>query len=213
MGSAFSNCSDSNENEKTDAFQATNTSIDIEFIDDNDKNRKTYPHGGTSTKNNSGHIECGGGSNILCSVNHNCNTNITKKQREKEKEEARLQLIVSSAGRDMVSIQSTRGATFYHDQGFAAALSQHLQQTLPSTSSHPNLPCFVSPSLSSTITRSNGREGGNNSTNTNNDLLSVLSRPLPADNGGLWEMEVVNEAIITKEQLFANCPQIVENLL
>ena len=49
-----------------------------------------------------------------------------KKQRE---EQARLDLIVSTAGRGMVAVQSTRGSTGYYDQGFAAALAQHLDQT------------------------------------------------------------------------------------
>jgi hypothetical protein len=44
-------------------------------------------------------------------------------------EQARLDLIVSTAGRGMVAVRSTRGSTGYYDQGFAAALAQHLEQT------------------------------------------------------------------------------------
>ena len=44
-------------------------------------------------------------------------------------EEARLQLILQTAGRGMVNVRSTRGSTAYYDQGFAAALGQHLEQT------------------------------------------------------------------------------------
>ena len=44
-------------------------------------------------------------------------------------EQARLDLIVSTAGRGMVSVRSTRGSTMYYDQGFAAALALHLEQT------------------------------------------------------------------------------------
>jgi len=212
MGGVCSNCSDAKENGKAGAFQATNSSIDTTNTIDNNNNRKLHHHGDASSKNNGGQIERGGGGDIICSShnnNNNSNANITR-----EKEEARLQLVVSTAGRDMVSIQSTRGATFYHDQGFAAALSQHLQQTLPATTSRPDLPSFVSSSSSSsaTITR-NKKKNNNNNTPTNNNLLSVLSQSIPVDNGGLWAMEIVNEATITKEQLFAKCPQIVENLL
>lgn len=44
-------------------------------------------------------------------------------------EQSRLDLIVQMAGRGMVSVRSTRGSTGYYDQGFAAALGQHLEQT------------------------------------------------------------------------------------
>lgn len=44
-------------------------------------------------------------------------------------EEARLQHILQTAGRAMVNVRSTRGSTAYYDQGFAAALGQHLEQT------------------------------------------------------------------------------------
>ena len=44
-------------------------------------------------------------------------------------EQARLDLIVTNAGRGMVAVRSTRGSTGYYDQGFAAALAQHLEQT------------------------------------------------------------------------------------
>mmetsp|Transcript_31324 Transcript_31324/g.47367 ORF Transcript_31324/g.47367 Transcript_31324/m.47367 type:complete len:177 (+) Transcript_31324:126-656(+) len=112
-------------------------------------------------------------------------------RRLQKEEEERLQLIVSTAGRDMVSIQSTRGATYYHDQGFAAGLSQLLQKTLPTTHSHPKLP---KPADSENI-------------------LGLLVSPVKVEETPLWEMAVVNEATTTKEQLFAKCPQIVENLL
>lgn len=49
-------------------------------------------------------------------------------QAQKE-EESRLLLILQTAGRGMVSVRSTRGSTVYYDQGFAAALYQHLEQT------------------------------------------------------------------------------------
>lgn len=44
-------------------------------------------------------------------------------------EQARLDMIVTAAGRGMVAVRSTRGSTGYYDQGFAAALAQHLEQT------------------------------------------------------------------------------------
>jgi hypothetical protein len=44
------------------------------------------------------------------------------------RELARAKAIVQETGRAMVSVRSTRGSTVYYDQGFAAALSQHLEQ-------------------------------------------------------------------------------------
>lgn len=49
--------------------------------------------------------------------------------KQMREEQARLDLIVSAAGRGMVSVRSTRGSTGYYDQGFAAALAQHLEET------------------------------------------------------------------------------------
>lgn len=114
--------------------------------------------------------------------------------KQHEEEQARLQqqlLVVSAASRDMVSVRSMRGATYYHDQGFAAALSSHLQQTLPEPSSTPQLP---PPPV-------------------RQEVVALLSRPIPtlnADDGGRrWESMVRDR----KEEVFAKCPQIVESLL
>ena len=52
-----------------------------------------------------------------------------EKLKKLQEEQARLEMIVSTAGRGMVVVRSTRGSTGYYDQGFAAALAQHLEQT------------------------------------------------------------------------------------
>ena len=49
--------------------------------------------------------------------------------RQQQEEQNRLEVIVQMAGRGMVSVRSTRGSTGYYDQGLAAALGQHLEQT------------------------------------------------------------------------------------
>jgi hypothetical protein len=61
-------------------------------------------------------------------------------------EQARLELIVQATGRGMVAVRSTRGTTGYYDQGFAAALSQHLEQT---TQFPQHLPITLPPAASS----------------------------------------------------------------
>ena len=50
-------------------------------------------------------------------------------QKQQRDEQNRLDAIVQMAGRGMVSVRSTRGSTGYYDQGFAAALGQHLERT------------------------------------------------------------------------------------
>mmetsp|Transcript_11230 Transcript_11230/g.14786 ORF Transcript_11230/g.14786 Transcript_11230/m.14786 type:complete len:203 (-) Transcript_11230:188-796(-) len=52
-----------------------------------------------------------------------------KKLKSLRLEQTRLDMIVQAAGRRMVAVRSTRGSNAYYDQGFAAALSQHLEQT------------------------------------------------------------------------------------
>jgi chemotaxis protein histidine kinase CheA len=57
-------------------------------------------------------------------------------------EQQRLDMIVSEAGRGMISVRSTRGSTGYYDQGFAAALAQHLEATTTFPDRIPvSLPC------------------------------------------------------------------------
>jgi hypothetical protein len=66
-------------------------------------------------------------------------------------EQARLEMIVQAAGRGMVAVRSTRGSNAYYDQGFAAALGQHLEQTttFPQHVVSRQLPPFASGSGSS----------------------------------------------------------------
>jgi hypothetical protein len=68
-------------------------------------------------------------------------------------EQARLEMIVSTAGRAMVAVRSTRGSNAYYDQGFAAALGQHLEQTTTFPKKLPRqLPPFASSSSSNIAT-------------------------------------------------------------
>jgi len=66
------------------------------------------------------------------------NSNKDEAERALREEQARLELIVSTAGRDMVAVRSTRANPGYYDQGFAAALAQHLQERIGSSSALPN---------------------------------------------------------------------------
>lgn len=126
-------------------------------------------------------------------------------------EQARLDLIVSAAGRGMVAVRSTRGSTGYYDQGFAAALAQHLEET---TKFPDKLPVRLPP------------------VDTSNSVYERLSQPqwdaiLLGNGGGLAGcagenpiryMDNVAESLLdsvvpTKQQLLAGVRPMVENLL
>lgn len=125
--------------------------------------------------------------------NENRTLSMVRREQERLDEAARLELIVSNAGRDMVSVRSTRGATYYHDQGFAAALLAHLQQTLPQHTWRPKLPAVAAFTTSATV-------------------VATLARPIPAQpEDRRWE-SLLNQTSGSTEQIFAKC-QIVESLL
>lgn len=126
-------------------------------------------------------------------------------------EQARLDLIVSAAGRGMVAVRSTRGSTGYYDQGFAAALAQHLEET---TQFPDKLPIRLPPPY------------------TGNSVYERLSQPqwdgiLLGPGGGLagcagenpirymdnLAESLLDKAVPTKQQLFAGVRPMVENLL
>jgi len=128
-------------------------------------------------------------------------------------EQARLELIVQATGRGMVPVRSQRGSTGYYDQGFAAALAQHLEQTtqfpemleqaLPPP---PPPPVSGSSSSSSVYARlaqpewegiALGNKDGENPV-TYMDHIAELC---------------LDAAIPKKERLFANVEPIMENLL
>lgn len=122
-----------------------------------------------------------------------------RKQMERERalreEQSRLELIISKAGRQMVSVVSTRGTNYYNDQGFAAALAQHLQQTLPPTPIQRELPSVSSSSSTS--------------------VYQIMSQPIPMEPTDMDQQAetLLAQKTVVKEQIFAGCPRIVENLL
>jgi hypothetical protein len=117
----------------------------------------------------------------------------TRSDREKalREEQARLERLVTLAGREMVAVRSTRGGSYYNDQGFAAALAQHLEQTITSVSVDKCLP------------RSQGQL-----------TYSILSRPVEKYPNMDAEAESILSSVVpAKERLFAGCKPLVENLL
>jgi hypothetical protein len=89
-------------------------------------------------------------------------------------EQNRLDLVVQAAGRGMVSVRSTRGSTGYYDQGFAAALGQHLEQT---TKFPDQLPIRLPPVSSSDAARIHGNNSSDPSSPKHTTVFQRLSQP------------------------------------
>lgn len=172
MGNICSVCSGKKEEgTKTTGFQSTSendTEVDLLLFSDPENNRAADGVGGvlsTATSASSGlhnasgdgHLSSAGGEGGVVSATvggSEVGGGPSKEEMERMKklreEQARLELIVQAAGRGMVAVRSTRGSTGYYDQGFAAALAQHLEQTtkfpdhvpirLPP--SHPTVPVY-----------------------------------------------------------------------
>ena len=117
-------------------------------------------------------------------------------------EEQRLELIVQATGRGMVPVRSPRGSTGYYDQGFAAALAQHLEQTtvFPERLAVPLPPpcrsnvyaCLAQPEWVALGTK----DGENPVAYMDHMAEQFLDATIPK-----------------KERLFANVAPIMENLL
>lgn len=118
-------------------------------------------------------------------------------------EHARLDMIVATAGRGMVAVRSTRGSTGYYDQGFAAALAQHLEQTtqfpetLPVKLPKPSTQDSIYNKLNQPITLHLPTKVGEDPHRYMDNIAeSLLETVVPA-----------------KQQLFARVNPIVESLL
>mmetsp|Transcript_16912 Transcript_16912/g.41199 ORF Transcript_16912/g.41199 Transcript_16912/m.41199 type:complete len:190 (+) Transcript_16912:107-676(+) len=126
-----------------------------------------------------------------------------ERQKKLREEQARLDMIVAMAGRGMVAVRSTRGSTGYYDQGFAAALAAHLEQT---TQFPETLPVKLPKS------------------SNQDSLYSILNQPMTvhlpnkvAEDPNRY-MDSVAEPLLetvlpAKQQLFARVNPIVESLM
>ena len=136
-------------------------------------------------------------------------TQIDKETRE---EESRLELLVQTAGRAMVAVRSTRGSNPYYDQGFAAALAQHLEQTTQFPTHVPPLPSATPPAESSVYHRLSqsvwedlqlGPQGG----------LAGCAGENPEKYLDRVAESFLDQVVPKKGQLFTNAKPIVESLL
>lgn len=150
-------CSGGEESKKASAFQSTQDSDRFQIPD----NQNSIPAASSSgfdgsnfQNNNSNLLDNTGLPRQDGSSSAAPTTQQGEAQLKAEREEQnRLDLVVQMAGRGMVSVRSTRGSTGYYDQGFAAALGQHLEQT---TKFPDTLPIRLPPTVSSTKSASSG---------------------------------------------------------
>jgi hypothetical protein len=165
-------------------------------------------------------------------------TSAAEKERLKafQQEQQRLDMIVAAADQGMISVRSTRGSTGYYDQGFAAALAQHLEQTTSFPESLPlRLPAAPSSESRNANDQGNCSAGGdpNTASSSSNSVYSRLSQPqwegivLGTQGNGLAGcggenpqqfMDNVAESLLettlpAKQHLFVGVKPMVENLL
>jgi hypothetical protein len=125
-------------------------------------------------------------------------------------EQARLDLVVSTAGRGMVAVRSTRGSTGYYDQGFAAALAEHLERTTQFPSQlEVRLP---PPSSSSVYTRLNQPQWEGVALGSGGGLAGCAGENPNRYMDNVAE-SLLDSVVPAKQQLFAGVNPIVENLL
>ena len=107
------------------------------------------------------------------------------------------EVVVQATARAMVAIKSTRGSTGYYDQGFAAALAEHLE--------HEHFPDQVElrlPPISDDVAKS-----------TLYARLSQVDGDDPFNSMDRIAEQFLDAAIPKKERLFANAEPVLENLM
>ena len=153
-----------------------------------------------------------GSSNIISNVRSATpGADTAEVDKETSEEESRLELLVQTAGRAMVAVRSTRGSNPYYDQGFAAALAQHLEQTTQFPPQKPVLPAAPS-AETSVYTRLSqplwddlqlGTQGG----------LAGCAGENPEKYLDRVAESFLDQVVPKKEQLFTKTKPIVESLL
>jgi len=120
-----------------------------------------------------------------------------------QEEQARLDVIVQATGRGMVPVRSQRGSTGYYDQGFAAALAQHLEQT---TQFSQQVAAPLPPAAANVYARLAQPEWEGIALGNKDGENPVTYMDHIAE-------QCLDAVIPKKERLFANVDPIMENLL
>jgi len=132
---------------------------------------------------------------------------VIKKARE---EQARLDHIVQTAGRGMVAVRSTRGTTGYYDQGFGAALSQHLEQTVQFSD---QLPVRLPPASSESVYARLSQPQWDGIQLDTRDGLAGLAGKDPLVHFDQVAEDLLDKSVVKKERLLSGVAPMVENLL
>jgi hypothetical protein len=182
MGNVF--CSGDTEATKKGAFLDARGGGDDAPSMDTNHHPKGGGGGGSNQLDSSNSVSqlAGGGGGLLNSssipsINNATTEQVLAAEQRLAYENARCTMIVQKTGRAMVSVRSTRGSTVYYDQGFAAALSQHLEQT---TQFANHVPARLPPSPTRTEATTTGAAGTSTTgptSPTENIVYSILSRP------------------------------------
>lgn len=119
---------------------------------------------------------------------------------------ALAQSIVQATGRSMVSIHTRRtDRHYYSDQGFAAALAQHLQERMPPADKVTGtLPPAAATHMSKELLSCNEPLNNNNKRRNWSSSSSYLDQVSEA---------ILERAVPKPERLFAKAPPMMENLL
>lgn len=125
-------------------------------------------------------------------------------------EESRLELLVQTAGRAMVAVRSTRGSNPYYDQGFAAALAQHLEQTTQFPVQVPPLPAAA---VESTVYSRLAQPVWDDLVLGRQDGLAGCAGENPEKYLDRVAESFLDQVVPKQEQLFTNVKPIVESLL
>ena len=186
------------EDASNDRLDVGSSPTDPQFLDNDQQTSQQHQHQSVE----------GGGGQAAGGVSSKEEAERLKALRD---EQARLEMIVSTAGRGMVSVRSTRGSTGYYDQGFAAALAQHLEQTTQFPDKlEVRLP---PPSSSSTIySKLNQPQWEGIALGTGGGLAGCGGEDPMRYMDNVAE-SLLDSVVPAKQQLFAGVNPMVENLM
>jgi len=241
-------CGSKEEKNKGSALFESSTVGGADDVDYNDGGDDVRRHRAAADSSSSDGV--GGGVDATTGQPHHRQVGPSKQQgqphqdeglsRALREEQARLELIVQAAGRRMVAVRSTRGSTGYYDQGFAAALAQHLERTTEFPARVPvRLPRADGGSVDcgSSSGSSNSAKDGGATKEKSTPLYARLAAPQwdgigalglggpdvghggsgagknPAQHFDDVAESFLEQVIPKKERIFAGCAPIMENLL
>lgn len=130
-------------------------------------------------------------------------------QQEERAAVVRVNQIVNSCGRQMIPVRSSRGVANYYDQGFAAALRSHLEQT----TRFPPMPTRLPPACSKNVPEILGAAPWHDIKLGQKSGLANCGGENPVTYMDRLAESYLDEILPKRELMFRKAPAIVENLL